>query len=46
MLLCTLVNSGHDELTVTKCLGCGQAAICSTNHHIEKLVGCFVLLAP
>ena len=36
--LSTLVDSGHDELTVTKCLGCGQAAICSTDHHIEKLV--------
>ena len=38
ILLCTLVNSGHDELTVTKCLGCGQAAICTMGHHIGKLV--------
>ena len=45
MLLCTLANSGHDELTVTKCLGCGQAAICSTDHHIDEL-GARLILTP
>ena len=27
---------------VTKCFGCGQAAICSTDHHIEKLVASLI----
>jgi hypothetical protein len=43
MLLCTLLNSGHDELTVPKCLGCcGQAAICGMGHHIGKLVASLI----